>query len=444
MELGDVVNILFNVNVVFILISLIYFTHQIITKRSSLSKNVIKSSYLLIVAGVSYALAEFFSEHWALLTVVLITALLYLDFSLIKREGLGLATAGISSILLVVYYYMFFTPYANTPIHILTIIGAVIIATVISIVLYVRHRSFVFFSIMGILVIRFFMGLAASIYPDLASFISLFSLVVASFFVALYVSVFRKKYIAYTALFLSMGLIGATTSIIVSIMSGIPDATLYFAAEAFAIGTIGINVVYFLKDYEESFSINSLLFASAFISIIFLAMIDMLETLLYDIIKHLPPVIFYVDWILIIVATLSALLLTGALISLSGKTRILFSFSLFAASLTTYIGTITFIYPEEEFALLLLLTTISILLIIALVALGYIVRQLLKFGAKGAALRFAGYFAAALLYTIGEVTYAALTFIETGAVIFLSGIAFLISSPIFMTYIRGRVKREHD
>lgn len=63
---------------------------------------------------------------------------------------------------------------------------AVIVATVILIVLYIQHRNFVFFSIMGILVIRFFMGLTASIYPDLASFISLFSLVVASFFVALY------------------------------------------------------------------------------------------------------------------------------------------------------------------------------------------------------------------------------------------------------------------
>ena len=443
MEFNEVISILFDVNVIFIFLSLLYFAYQIVTKRNTLSKTVIRSSYLLIIGGVAYALAEFFTEYWALLTIILIATLLYLEFSLIKREILGVITAIISAFLLVIYYYLFFTPYANTFIHILTVIGAVIIATIISVILYFRNRSFVFFSIMGILVIRFFMGLFASMYPSSAELISMFSLVVASFFVALYVSVFRRKFVAYTALFVSMGLIGGITAIIVSIATGILTATIYFVAEAFAIVAIGLNVVYFLRDYEENFSINSLLFTSAFVLIIFLALTDMLETLLYDIVRYLPPEIIYLNWALIMVALLAALFLTGALISLSGKTRVLFVFSLFASSITTYVATIT-LGANEENVVQTLAYVIAVLFVISVIALIYIEKKLLKFGAKGPAFRFFGYFLAALLYTVGEVTYATLTFLETGLIIFISGIIFLITSPVLTAYIRGRFKHEHD
>ncbi|MGQ4913485.1 MAG: hypothetical protein ACP6IU_01915 [Candidatus Asgardarchaeia archaeon] len=428
MAYENVADTLLLVNGLFILGALVYFSYKIYSTRHMLGKRVLMSSIMLIVSGFAYAMAVFFPEYWPIFLIAILSPLVYILLAFTNHERFASVFLVVSIIVLSLYYALGFTPFKNTLIQLMLVVGLTTVAVIIALPLLIKKHSYVFFALTMILAIRYVMGIGIYIYPEYVALITFAGLIASSMYVSLYVSVFRKTYVAITALFLSMGLIGGITATVTAIQYGHYGAIVYFTALIFAAVALSTNITYYIRDYEASSSFGSLMFALSNIFIFLSIMMDMLLTLIYDVIDVIVPAIRYLNWFEFILLTLTELVLLGTGITLFGRRLWINIYSMAASSFVTFIAVISY-EPSPQLEDILFIIFIAIILL-TFAIFSYISFKVYKAGAKSAAIRFILYFVGLFFLSSGMILSVEIPLEEAAMLILVSGIIYMLSSPL--------------
>jgi hypothetical protein len=422
-----------------IIVALSYFAYRIYSTRNMLSKPVVQTSYLLIIAGVATALIAFFPSFLIPLLIVIANAVIYLELILLDKKKYAIFFVPFSTILLGLYYVFSFTSLAGTLLYNLLIIIATSGILIFSLVLLLRRPNFIFFSIFAIIIVNLSLRIAGGIFPawETLLFIVIY-LVTSSFFVGMFVSVFRKSYIGIIGVFLSMSLISAISALIASLLIGRVDYVAYFVTDMFLLIAISLNVAYFLYDYSESMSLSSLLFGVSLIVILGVFLIDIYLTTTTHLIQLLT-IRPYLNGMLTLWGMLAALFTAGAAISLLGnKYKTLDVYSIGAPALATWfaIRTTQVVARDELFVIV-----VSVLVFIIVAIMGYFIIKLIQMGSKRAAFRFLTFLAGILLTGLAVAMSADTSPFIFAGLFTIIGLVFLMASPDFARYLESKLSR---
>lgn len=441
--LGDVAIFTSHISSGFILAALIYFGWRVNQRRSNLSRPVLYSSYLLIVAGVAYSFFAFFPDLLIPLLIVVVNATIGLELILLDRIKYAYVFTPFTTIVLGISQYFRMTSPNSIP-YFLTVTIALSVILIFSIVLFSQKQNFIFFSITSLIVVNLTLRIASGFLLEWASLLTIvIYLVSAGFYVGMYMSVFRSTSIGIAALFISMQLIVSATAILVAFMIGRIDFAIYLFAELFVAVALIINAVYFLHDYSESLTLSSLLFSIAFLSMAGAFVLNVAVVTILNVLQILSIQTYFLKLILFVATMLAALLITGAIVSLLGKEKILRVYSMSGSSFLSYY-TIRNVseFPQLVENVIMDLVVMMSLLFVIFVVIAYLSIRLLQMGAKETVWRFIAYFAGLTSLGIVVVLPFTASFILFAGLFSLSGIVFLLTSPIFTVNLKDKLTRK--
>jgi hypothetical protein len=438
--LGDITIFISYISSGFILAALIYFGWRVSQRRSDLSRSALRSSYFLIVAGVAHAFFAFFPDLLIPLLIIVVNATIYLELILLDRTKYGLIFTPFTTIVLgVSQYFRMMAP--NSLPYYLTVTLALSVILIFSIVLFSQKQTYIFFSITAIIIVNLTLRIASGFILEWAFlFTIVVNVVTAGLYVGMYISVFRRTSFGIAASFLSMHVIISATAILVAFMIGRIDFAIYLFAELFVAVALILNAVYFLRDYSESSTLSSLLFSIAFLSMAGAFVLNIAVVTILNVLQILSIQTYFLELILFVTTMLAALLIAGAIVSVLGKEKILRMYSMSASSfLTYYTVEKASEFPQLVENVIMDLVVMMSLLFVVFIVIAYLSIRLLQMGAKETVWRFIAYFAGLTSLGIVVVLPFTASFILFAVLFSLSGLVFLLSSPIFTVYLKDKL-----